>query len=215
MKKRNGFTLVELLIVMTILAILMVMAVGILNPIALVNRGKDAQRKKDLKTIKIAFEEYFNDKGCYPNQQDVDTWNVPTYCNSASVPYLSPWPCDPSGQPYFVLVPSCTKFKVITNLQNKKDKDIPTNWYEREDMTVDGYIKDQVNYGVSSSNILWYDTVARDYSMCNTEECNAMDGDTCETRTDCEGGDNCWYSTPGCDNPSCEVALGYSCHQPQ
>ena len=64
---RKGFTLIELMVVVTILAIMSMILVGIINPIALVNRGRDARRKKDLARIKTAFEEYYNDKGCYPN----------------------------------------------------------------------------------------------------------------------------------------------------
>ena len=104
MNKRNGFTLVEILITMTILAILAVMMVGVFNAIGMTNKGRDARRKKDLNRIKIAFEEYFNDKGYYP--RNIDTWNIKANCNSSSVfaPYLVPWPCDPDGNPYIIVV---------------------------------------------------------------------------------------------------------------
>lgn len=211
MNKKNGFTLVELLIVMAIVAVLAIIVAGVLNPATLINKGKDAQRKKDLNRIKIAFEEYFNDKGCYPN--NVDIWNISTNCNSSSIfsPYLSPWPCDPNGQPYIIKFINCTTFKVITNLQNKKDNDIPTNWYTREDVTmVDIYTKDQVNYGVSSSNILWYDTTPKDYSMCNTSQCAAFDGPNCEDRSNCEGSD-CFYWDGGDCTERCRLLEGMTC----
>jgi len=206
MNKKNGFTLTELLIVMAITGILSIAIAGILNPTVLVNKGKDSQRKKDLNRIKIAFEEYFNDKGYYP--QDVYTWNIPTNCNSGSVfsPYLSPWPCDPNGENYKIVVGK-NEFRVITNLGNKEDKDIPDGWYSRGDSyRLDTWTINDVNYGVSSSNILWYDVIVRDYSMCNTSQCNAEDSGTCEDRTSsgCSG-DNCYYSYGGLCDPVCKT----------
>lgn len=205
MNKKNGYTFVELLIVISIVLILAMMMIGILNPAALVNRGSDAQRKKDLNRIKVAFEEYFNDKGYYPNDVLLTNLKNKNNCDSTTVfaPYLIPWPCDPNGNPYLIYVEN-NEFRVITNLQNKSDKDIPDFWYEREDISIYGSSKDQVNYGVSSSNILWYDMVID--PICNTSQCNAYDGPNCEDRTDtgCIG-DNCYFYTNGTCNPICKT----------
>ena len=57
-RDNKAFTLVELLVVMTILVILTTMMIGIFNAIGITNKGRDAQRKKDLNRIKVAFEEY-------------------------------------------------------------------------------------------------------------------------------------------------------------
>jgi type II secretion system protein G len=61
---RNGFTLVELIVVVSILAIL----AGALIP-RITNRmaqSRDAQRLSDIRTIKTAVDQYFIDKGTYP-----------------------------------------------------------------------------------------------------------------------------------------------------
>ena len=61
---RNGFTLVELIVVVSILAIL----AGALIP-RITNRmaqSRDAQRLADIRTIKTAVDQYFSDKGTYP-----------------------------------------------------------------------------------------------------------------------------------------------------
>lgn len=212
MKKRNGFTLVELLIVMTIVVVLAVMMIGIFNSAGVINKGRDAERKKDLKRIKEAFEEYFNDRGTYP--LNVGTWNIKSNCDSSTIftPYLVPWPCDQNGNPYIILTES-NNFRIITNLQNKKDSDILQDWYTRTDIELpDGLTKEMVNYGVSSSNILWYDKLPRDYSMCDTSQCNAFDGANCEDRTFCDGNSgNCYYSDGGACTERCKLEAGMTC----
>ena len=63
---QSGFTLVELLIVMTILVIFAVILIGIIKPNTLIGKANDSRRKSDLNKIRTAFEEFFNDKGRYP-----------------------------------------------------------------------------------------------------------------------------------------------------
>jgi type II secretory pathway pseudopilin PulG len=152
MKKKNAFTLVEILIVFTIVILLALMMVSIFASKNFFDKGKDSQRKKDLARIKVAFEEYYNDKNCYP--QDVANWNIQENCKRSSLisfPYLSPWPCDPNGEPYLIIVDSCNKFRVITNLENKNDEDIPPLWHTRTDVILNGKTVEEVNYGVSSA----------------------------------------------------------------
>ena len=216
MKKRNGFTLVELLIVMTIVVILVMMMVGILNPAALINKSLDAQRKKDLNRIKISLEEYFNDNNCYPSGTVLSDLNDKKKCDSDIVfsPYLSPWPCDPDGQPYLIMVEGCNKFRVVANLQNTKDNDIPANWYTRTDLVLVGFTKENANFGVSSSNILWYDTVPLptptispncDIYNCFSKasgQCKSVDSNGCS-------GNNCYYrSIDGNCLPECKAVDG-------
>ncbi|MDD2225100.1 MAG: type II secretion system protein [Candidatus Shapirobacteria bacterium] len=188
--KRNGFTLVEILIAMTIVIFLVMAMVGIFNATGTVDKGRDTQRKKDLKRIKVAFEEYLNDKGSYP--MDVGTWNKMSNCGSAVFsPYLSPWPCDPDGKPYMIIVEKKDRFRVLTNLKNKKDKDIPTNWYTRTDILLTGFTANSVNFGVSSSDIVWYDEYID--PSCNTSYCLAGSvGGSCGTVDGCAGG-GCFY----------------------
>lgn len=219
MNKRNGFTLIELLIVMAIIIILAVVMVGILDPAMLADKGYDAKRKKDLRRIKIAFEEYFNDKGCYPSGGLLINLNNKVNCGSITVfsPYLIPWPCDPDGTPYKIFVEGCNKFRVVTNLRNHNDKDILDDWYTRTDILISDLKNTDVNYGVSSPNILWYDQVTKvnkTYSSCLTNQCNSYIYDSCKdtTAVGCEGDSgNCWYSSPACDNPDCKLDPGDKC----
>lgn len=68
MIKRNGFTLIELLIVISIIGIfsgfLFVSFAGVRE------RGRDAQRKNDLRQIKNALRLYYNDYQSYPEDQN-------------------------------------------------------------------------------------------------------------------------------------------------
>jgi len=166
MKIQKGLTLVEILIVVAILLLLIVTAVGGINPIGIMNKARDAQRKKDLARIKIAFEEYFNDKGCYPDGDMVEQLMTKSNCDTTVFkPWLSSWLCDPNGTPYKVLIENytdgyCPKwFKVLTNLENKEDKSIPEGWETKDSYYKLG--KDATaatnNFGTSSNNISWTD----------------------------------------------------------
>lgn len=190
MKKNNGFTLAELLIAIAILIFLVGILIGILNSTALVGKANDSTRKKDLDRIKKSFEEYFNDRGNYP--LDVNDWNIKENCKSSIFrPYLNPWPCDPDGDPYDIVVGNDGKyFKILTDLEDKSDDSIPVGWYDKDSLySVEGHSIDEVNYGVSSSNVLWYSSsLSEDCSFdcyqlsaagkCNSavEGCNDADG---------------------------------------
>ncbi len=114
---KQGFTLMELLIVVGLVAAIAVAALVLLNPWAQMGKGYDARRKHDLNQLQHAFEEYYNDTGCYP-RTDVVCFDSPkNVCSisktvtsklchicgreakptgyAAIKPYLSELPCDP------------------------------------------------------------------------------------------------------------------------
>ena len=63
-KKYQGFTIVELLIVIVVIAILAAISIVAYNGIQ--QRARDAQRKNDIATITKAMELYYTDNGSYP-----------------------------------------------------------------------------------------------------------------------------------------------------
>ncbi|MFH1970889.1 MAG: prepilin-type N-terminal cleavage/methylation domain-containing protein, partial [Patescibacteria group bacterium] len=67
-KFKKGFTLVELLVVMGILGILVSLVAGNFRSSQI--RGRDAQRKSDLKQIATALELFYGDYGYYPVGED-------------------------------------------------------------------------------------------------------------------------------------------------
>lgn len=136
--------MIELLIVVAIVVILFI--VLLLSLRTQVSRGRDADRKTDLEKIKVAFEDYYNDNGCYPPEDVLED------CNSDSfVPYLQSIPCDPvNGEPYFY-VPvegnNCAGYRVYAGLEATDDPSIEAVGCDQDDFC--GYGANY-NYGISS-----------------------------------------------------------------
>ena len=64
-KKPSGFTLVELLIVVSIMAILTVAVVSAINPLEQLRKARDTQRKADAATLLSAHDRFLATFGCY------------------------------------------------------------------------------------------------------------------------------------------------------
>lgn len=117
----SGFTLMELMLVMAIIAIVLILAlIGIRIQIT---RGFDAKRKADLADIRRAFEEYYNDKGCYPPAAILNN------CGSGDLrPYMNLVPCDPVTKRPYVYVPlagnECGGYVACASLGDLQDRDI-------------------------------------------------------------------------------------------
>lgn len=66
--KRSGFTLVELLVVMSIIALLLTIAVPrYMNSI---ERSKETVLRNDLQTMRLAIDKYYGDHAKYPGTLD-------------------------------------------------------------------------------------------------------------------------------------------------
>src|SRR3954470_5330673 len=90
LKKEQGFTLLELLIVIVIIGILAVLIIP--NLTAGPQRARDSQRKSDLRNVKTALETYFNDNNAYPNVADYAALGTPL-----TPTYIKSLPVDPKG----------------------------------------------------------------------------------------------------------------------
>jgi general secretion pathway protein G len=63
--ENKGFTLVELLVVLSILALLLTLAVP--KYFNSIEKAKDATLKQDLNTLRESIDKYYADNGKYPN----------------------------------------------------------------------------------------------------------------------------------------------------
>lgn len=112
----RGFTLIELLVVFAIITILI--SIGAASYSTTLKRGRDSQRKSDLKKIQSALESFYSDNNAYPDEADSDklscstngtdrasidssskNWGADFTCGSTT--YLGKIPADPtSGRSY-------------------------------------------------------------------------------------------------------------------
>lgn len=128
----DGWTLTELLIVVAIFAILALIFL-LVNWKKNINRAFDARRKADLANIRTAFEQYYNDKECYPPIAVLDN------CGSSGTPddpitpglapYLKKVPCDPASKTPYLYQPDsqanlCAGNRICTKLSDLSDPDI-------------------------------------------------------------------------------------------
>lgn len=67
-KRQAGFTMIELLIVISILGILAVAVLSAINPIEQINRGRDTGTRSDSEQFLSAIDRYYASQGYYPWQ---------------------------------------------------------------------------------------------------------------------------------------------------
>lgn len=119
-KKQNGITLMEVLIVVALLILILLALFRTFG--GDVSRSRDAERKSDLRDIKLAFEDYYNDHQTYPPESYLAD------CDGDSLqPYLKVVPCDPiTGKPYlYIPFPgngdNSGGYRVLSTLDDKSD----------------------------------------------------------------------------------------------
>lgn len=173
MKSNNssGFTLIELITSMAIMAVLAAMVIG--NVFTSQKKGRDIQRKSDLQTIAKSLELYFNDKGAYPTNTasfqvngcgpagvGACSWGVSVFSDTTPNPdliYLNRMPLDPQAGLYHYQSDG-TYYQLYARMENPADRNIPrtgteptTNQvYSNTSCNSSGV---DCNFGISSTNI--------------------------------------------------------------
>jgi len=101
-KDQQGFTIIELLVVIIIMGVLAGVMLNVLNPAGLRAKARDSQRAGDLKKIQTALELYFADNRAYPESRAAGAWEN-LNMSSALLPalispnYINGLPLDPIG----------------------------------------------------------------------------------------------------------------------
>jgi len=151
----RGFTLTELLIVVTLIAIMVLLAM--VNWQRQIIRGYDAKRKTDLSKIRQVFEDYYNDKNCYPSKDDWDTYNCATQTGADVIQkYIKPIPCDPQTNIKYLYLPlpiggtqDCSGYHLLAALGNTSDLDIIGSGCDPDPNKGCGFEPYSYNYGIS------------------------------------------------------------------
>ena len=90
-----GFTLIEMIVVLALVAIVIATLLYTLNPLEQLRKSSDAKRKNDIAQVQRALELYYQDNGSYPTSStDFKIVN-----NSVAVPWGNAW------QPYIAALP--------------------------------------------------------------------------------------------------------------
>lgn len=139
-KTKSAFTLVELLIVLAILSLLV--SIALVSFRSSQARGRDAQKKSNLKQISSSLELFFSDYGKYPDDNggkisacpfnsgtnsgtDCD-WGKGEFTDSKTT-YFKVLPSDPNGSYFYyyriVDSPTNQKYQLFSYIENSKDKD--------------------------------------------------------------------------------------------
>lgn len=153
-RQAKGFTLIELIITMSILAILVGFVVAILDPFTQFQKGRDARRKSDLSQLQKALEQYYQDHQQYPPSGGAgNTYEVMDTSTSPATPI--PWGgTTPVWQKYIEVMP--------------KDPDQKKHYVYLTDGT--GQM-----YWVYAS----LDRVAKDPDACPNGVCSNIQGASC------------------------------------
>lgn len=167
---KKGFTLIELMIVIGILAILIIAV--LVNMSGQRGKAEDTRAKSDLARLKIAFEDYYNDNNCYPPAAWFDSAEDCGGDNLA--PYMNSIPCNPNTNlPYYLVYPTsqCASFRIYTTLNNQSDPDSLSNPVTIGSTTY--------HYGVSSTNLTFDDgspATPHSYYWCSAiNNCTSYD----------------------------------------
>lgn len=173
-KISSGFTLVELLVVMAIIAVLATVIIGGFRSSQM--RGRDSQRKADLKQISNALELFFQDYGRYPPASGTliaaCSYNpgtgVGTACSWGSgtmsdgkTTYMRTVSADPLTFQNYVYRVSSTfnSFQLFARLENTEDKNCINDNCEAPGVVVTCGGGNLCNFGVTSTNVSPTDTL--------------------------------------------------------
>ena len=140
---KKGFTLVELLVSITIIGILS--SIGLSTFTSAQMKSRDAKRKAHLKQVADSFEAYYNDHGQYPDDDDIDWGSI--FIDDETV-YMVKLPADPTQGLTYEYLPAADfkSFQIYARLENANDSAVISFTIPPNCGTL------PCNFGVSSGN---------------------------------------------------------------
>ncbi len=97
--KKSGFSLIELIIVIGIIALLTGIIINSINPSK--SKSRDSKRVSDMVNLRLVLEFFFDRCKQYPpNITDLNTSSANGTCPSKLGTYISTIPTQPDGSPY-------------------------------------------------------------------------------------------------------------------
>lgn len=118
---KKGFTLIEVLVAVTIIAVLV--SIGVVSYSSVNKRSRDAKRKGDVEQLRSALEMYRADIGSYPNLGGgswVDASGLSVTLVSAYLPAI---PSDPKGTQYHYKATSLYVYCLSALLESENPSD--------------------------------------------------------------------------------------------
>ena len=170
-KGTEGFTLVELLLVMIIMAILV--TIGITSFMSSQKKSRDITRKNDLRQIGLALETYYNDKGQYPMGtgdgriagcgalgDSICEWRGMFQLGTDGTIYMVVLPGDSNADRRYFYISDGLYYQLYARLENKLDIDLPKDPMDDKKSRVFTDLDCSTNasnvycnYGVASTNV--------------------------------------------------------------
>jgi len=118
MGSNRGFTLIEILVVIAVLAVLAGGLLVGLKPATQYKKSRDGRRKADLEQIRGALEMCYADTGSYPG-------SVYDSIVCSDQTYLDNTPKDPSTDANYSYSPSTSTYDLCATLEFDQDPDYP------------------------------------------------------------------------------------------
>lgn len=113
-KNKNGFTLIELIVSVTIIAVLTV--AGVISYGGASKKSRDSRRMADLEKIRIALELYRQGTGN----------SYPANTSSLETAYLQQRPVDPKTKAQYQYIHSGFTYSLCANVEDLGSTSIPT-----------------------------------------------------------------------------------------
>lgn len=118
-ERRGGFTLIELIVVVTILALLL--SIAIINILGSLKKTRDRQRKSDIRQIRAALEMYRSTQRIYPASLYSNPCPTPSVLSDGITVYMLQIPHDPLTKDCYVYTLGASSYTLYACLENRSD----------------------------------------------------------------------------------------------